>query len=190
MALGMQGGEILDVIAGSLPVDKVNYVISQDGMLQFSWNSVDNSSAKPDEILFSLIVVSGTDGSLLDMLHIRQELMHAEAYIGEELNVQDVDIEITSPVLAPDQNRLFQNEPNPFSASTTVRFQLEHSGEATIRIIDLSGRLITVKKGEFAKGVNAIELTKTELGISNGVLICQLQAGGFVATQRMIIVKQ
>ena len=185
-ALRMIGGEVLDVMAGSLPIEKINYTISQEGLLRLSWNGIDNSRAASDDVLFSLIVVSREDGSISDLLQIQKEQLRPEAYIGESLDKQEVDIEITSPALAVSQNRLFQNEPNPFSASTIIRFQLEQSGEATIRIFDLSGRLITEQKGDFAEGMNTVELTAAQLGISNGILICQLQASEFVATQRVV----
>ena len=186
MALSIRDGEILDVVAGSLSLEKSNFTISDDGTLRLSWNGVDFSQATADEVLFSLMVVARTDGPLSAMLQIQKDKLYPEVYIGQALDKMEVGIDIPTSVLSVDQNRLFQNEPNPFSASTTIRFQLEQSGEAMIRIFDLSGRLITEQHGDFVKGMNAVELTKAELGASNGILICQLQAGGFVGTQRIV----
>jgi hypothetical protein len=189
LALRMDGAEILDFIGGSLPVEKENYSIAQDGSFRLSWNSIDLSHAAADKVLFSLVVVAQTDMFISEILHVQKGQLHPEVYIGESLNILDVDVEITSPVASVIQNRLFQNEPNPFSTSTTIRFQLEQSGEATIRIVDLSGRLILERKGDFTKGMNAVELAASELGTSNGILICQLQTSGFVTTQSMVVVR-
>ena len=187
MAIRLQGGEVLDVISGKLAIGKDNYVLTPDGVLRMSWMDIDFSNAVADEVLFSLVVVAGSNGSLLDFLHITNGALQPEAYIGESLEKVVVDIDVATPKLNIAQNRLFQNEPNPFSESTIIRFQLEKSTDAIIRIFDLSGHLISEKKGGFVKGMNSVELTKTEIGLTNGVIICQLQAGDFVATQRMVV---
>jgi len=189
LALGLSGGEILDVIGGSLPVQKENYVISLDGLLRMSWNGVDYSNATADEVLFSVVLVSHVNGSLSELLHISRNVLSPEAYIGSALEKMNVDVHVTAASQTALQNQLFQNEPNPFSQSTVIRFQLATAGHATIRIVDLSGRFIAEKSGDFASGMNSIELNKNDLGMSNGIVICQLQADGFVATQRMVVLR-
>jgi hypothetical protein len=42
----------------------------------------------------------------------------------------------------PTQHHLYQNVPNPFSRSTTIRYDLPRSAATEIRIYDVSGRLV------------------------------------------------
>ena len=53
--------------------------------------------------------------------------------------------------------------PNPCSSSLSVSFNLPEAGNASIRIFDLSGRLVsTVTDGEFPTGSNTVEWTVPE----------------------------
>ena len=125
---------------------------------------------------------------LSEMLNMNSAL-HAEAYVGEALEQIDLGLEVSRPEHKSNQNILFQNEPNPFSASTTIRFQLEHSGQASIRIYDLSGHLLHKVIGQYESGMNEIQISNIDLGIKDGVTICQLQSNGFVAVQRMVVIR-
>jgi hypothetical protein len=55
--------------------------------------------------------------------------------------------------------RLFQNRPNPFSSSTTIRYQVPVSGKVSLKIYDVTGRLVrTIVDKENPKGT--YEMTK------------------------------
>ncbi|MBN1543717.1 T9SS type A sorting domain-containing protein [candidate division KSB1 bacterium] len=45
-----------------------------------------------------------------------------------------------SPVRQPAEVSLYQNHPNPFNASTTIRFSLDRPGPVTLSVFDLLGR--------------------------------------------------
>ena len=83
-----------------------------------------------------------------------------------------------------------RDRPNPFSQNTTIRFSLEKSGDASLRFYDLSGRLLYDVSATYTQGMNTVVISQDKLGISNGIVICQLQAAGFTATQKMVVVRQ
>jgi len=65
----------------------------------------------------------------------------------------------------PDPSTILSLEvsPNPCSSSLSVSFNLPEAGNASIRIFDLSGRLVsTVTDGEFPTGSNTVEWTVPE----------------------------
>ena len=73
---------------------------------------------------------------------------------------------------------------------TVIGFELPEAGMAQLSIYDLSGRLLRVFEGDFAKGYN--EFTIYSADLSNGrlgsrVLYYRLQMGDRVATKKMMI---
>ncbi len=90
-------------------------------------------------------------------------------------------------------NRLFQNEPNPFSPRTTVKFSLAQSGPVQIVIYDVSGR--QVKKlvdGPMDPGSYSVVWDGTnDLShrVGSGVYWSQMKAGSFVSNKKMVVLK-
>ena len=67
-------------------------------------------------------------------------------------------------------------------------FWLPESSQATLRVYDETGKVLVVKTGAYNKGYNAIELTKTELGVS-GVLYYRLETPTHSATKKMVVIE-
>jgi flagellar hook assembly protein FlgD len=90
-------------------------------------------------------------------------------------------------------NRLFQNEPNPFSPRTTVKFSLAQSGPVQIVIYDVNGR--QVKKlvdGPMDPGSYSVVWDGTnDLShrVGSGVYWSQMKAGSFVSNKKMVVLK-
>lgn len=188
--LEMADGMILDVEAGSLAIGEENFNITADGRLLMSWDAQTLVSVPADEVLFSVIVMSSANGSVRDLMKLNNEPLLAEAYVGDALDRLQIELEAVSTQPATFENMLFVNEPNPFSQNTTIRFSLEQSGDASLRFYDLSGRLLHDVSATYTQGMNTVVISQDKLGISNGIVICQLQAAGFTATQKMVVVRQ
>ena len=48
---------------------------------------------------------------------------------------------------------LYQNEPNPFSAKTTIRFDMPEEGAATMTIYDVTGKVLSTINNHYPKAV-------------------------------------
>lgn len=83
---------------------------------------------------------------------------------------------------------LLQNEPNPFSDNTSVRFLLPESMPAELSIYDLSGKLLYRNSDYFPSGWNSVLLEKNLLG-NAGVCFYRLKAGRFSAWRKMTLIK-
>jgi len=94
----------------------------------------------------------------------------------------------TNDIKMPVDYAIYQNFPNPFNPSTTFRFNLPHTVNVVIKIYNVTGQIVdTLVDGEVSKGIH--ELQWMPKGISSGVYICEMQAGGFRNSIKMIFQK-
>jgi len=79
--------------------------------------------------------------------------------------------------------------PNPFGSSLSVSFNLPEAGNASIRIFDLSGRLIsTVADGQFPAGTNTVEWAAPE-DVSSGCYLIQYNSANGTLTDTVALIK-
>jgi hypothetical protein len=93
----------------------------------------------------------------------------------------------------PTANRLEPNFPNPFNPTTTIRFSLEGPQHATLRIYDVSGRLIrTLVDTKLPSGRHEVLWNgQNERGeqVASGVYLYRLVLPDFIETQRMVLLR-
>jgi hypothetical protein len=66
---------------------------------------------------------------------------------------------------------------------------LPEATEATLKIFDVSGKVLKVFKGDYAQGTNYLTIDRSELGAAAGVLYYQLETADNSATKKMIIIE-
>jgi aminopeptidase N len=88
---------------------------------------------------------------------------------------------------------LEQNHPNPFNPETTIRFTLDAKSRATLRVYDVSGRLVaTIVSAQLPAGPHrAVWDGKNQSGesVASGVYFYCLSAGGHTATKKMVLLR-
>ncbi len=83
---------------------------------------------------------------------------------------------------------LSQNFPNPFNPSTVVRYQLPAAGNVKLVVYDLLGREVAVLVNEkMAPGNHEVKFDGS--GLASGVYFYRMQAGDFVQTRRLLLLK-
>lgn len=83
---------------------------------------------------------------------------------------------------------LDQNYPNPFNPSTAIRYSLPQAREVTLKIYSLAGQeLATLVHQQQAAGKHSIQWHAERL--PSGVYMYRLQAGDFVETKKMILLR-
>ena len=84
--------------------------------------------------------------------------------------------------------RLGQNRPNPFSAATTIEFELATASGVTLEIFDTLGRRVaTLVDRELAAGAHSVDWNAGSL--SSGVYVYTLRAGTSVESRRMVVTR-
>jgi hypothetical protein len=84
--------------------------------------------------------------------------------------------------------RLYQNVPNPFNAITTIGYDLPEECDVRLTIHMLTCQRVSTLMNA-RQGVGHYEVTWDEGRLANGIYFCRLQAGSFVETKRMLLLK-
>lgn len=83
--------------------------------------------------------------------------------------------------------------PNPFNPTCEVPFSLPEVSEVTIEIYDLTGRKVkTIASREYDAGRYSVKwhgVDETGREMPGGLYLCRMQAGSFVETRRMLLLK-
>ncbi|MFK7983474.1 MAG: T9SS type A sorting domain-containing protein, partial [Saprospiraceae bacterium] len=171
-----------EVVEGVAKAANFNTNLAERGLIAASWNGV----ATANDVLFALTFTANTTGLLSEMIEISSDVTAAEAYNneGELLNVA---INFNSTAIAAGFE-LTQNTPNPFSEETLIGFNLPTAGTATLKIMDVQGKVLKAITADYAKGYNTVSVNANELG-ATGVLYYQLEAADNIATKKMIIIE-
>ncbi len=83
---------------------------------------------------------------------------------------------------------LNQNYPNPFNPSTIIKYEIPERSFVTIKVYDVLGReIITLVNQE--KPVGSYEVVFDSQGLTSGVYFYRMQAGSFVETKKMVLMK-
>lgn len=89
---------------------------------------------------------------------------------------------------SPFKFRLNQNYPNPFNPSTKISFSLPVSSNVKLEVYDLMGRKVrSLLNGQMNSGEHEIAFDAN--GLSSGIYIYRLQAGGNVINRMMTLLK-
>ncbi len=204
--MGALGVGCVDNIAPEVPTGLL--IWETDESIELSWNE------SPDNDFYYFILEKSTDSVFVDYVFI---LTTNTAYTDTEyeLNVlyyyriAAVDLagnvsgysEIVSVVmlsletdgLVPDEFTLHQNYPNPFNPITTLRYDLPKNSLVSITIYDIMGREVRtlVNQTQDAGFKSVIWNATNDYGkpVSAGVYLYQIQAGEFVQTKKMVLLK-
>lgn len=83
---------------------------------------------------------------------------------------------------------LYSNYPNPFNSETRIRFSLAMSGQTTVKVYDVTGRLVsTLLDDVLDAGHHQVAFSGEN--ISSGVYFYQLRAGANYQTRKMVLIK-
>jgi hypothetical protein len=111
--------------------------------------------------------------------------------------MQSPQIQIATAIPAtplPTEFALEQNHPNPFNATTSIRYQLPQKCHVSIAIYNMLGQKIrTLLQNQFHQaGIHAIPWDgNNDLGqeVGSGIYLYQLHAGDFVTSKKLVVMK-
>ncbi|MCP4634349.1 MAG: T9SS type A sorting domain-containing protein, partial [candidate division Zixibacteria bacterium] len=93
-----------------------------------------------------------------------------------------------SDVVIPSETVLHDNYPNPFNATTQIKFDLSKACDVNLRVYNISGQLVeTLLDGEMQSGHHIVEWNAST--VSSGIYFYKLQAGEIITTKKMNLLK-
>ncbi|MBI3518415.1 MAG: T9SS type A sorting domain-containing protein [Bacteroidetes bacterium] len=99
-------------------------------------------------------------------------------------------INISSPTglqeIGKDRMTLYQNVPNPFSASTDIKFYVEGEDNATVTVYNALGSVVSQQTIKTSIGENKVTINGSSL--SSGTYIYTLKYKNAVTTKRMMVI--
>lgn len=103
------------------------------------------------------------------------------------------DVNLVDEKLLPTEFHLYQNYPNPFNPSTKIRYTIPNVGTSLMKFVQL--KVYDVLGNEVATLVDenrqagSYEIEFDAVNLSSGMYLYKLQAGEFVQTRKMILLK-
>ena len=161
---------------GSISRFDIIYILEPDsvGQPQFSWAI---SFGGPPTVSAPLPGDIYRLSTLKPLTHQDIYTFNSTVFIGENQNK-----------LKPNGFRLYQNYPNPFNPVTTIGFYLPRSGRVTLIIYDILGeKVASPLSASLLSGFYQYEWDAT--GMASGVYLYRLQAGDYVETRKMVLMK-
>ena len=137
------------------------------------------------EAIFSLIrEIDETTNITLSSAMLNESVFWDEGAVTEVNIVVGVDEEKSIPA----QFELAQNYPNPFNPVTTIKYGLHVNSYVELRIYNLLGEEI-VRMVQDTKSAGFHEFSWDASGFASGIYFYRLQAGDFVETRKMLLLK-
>ena len=88
----------------------------------------------------------------------------------------------------PEDYALYQSYPNPFNPSTNIKYSIPNCDIVSMKVFDILEREVAVLYDEYkTAGTYKVEFNASRF--ASGVYFYQLQAGNFVETKKMVLMK-
>ena len=181
--------EVLGIEAGALAVTEQNVGLqrSKEGIMTSSWNDSRGVTLSDGEVLFTVRMRARENGQLSQLLQLSDVITRSESYVSGEVSGLNLQFEQDGRVVDVNNFALYQNMPNPFTTETVIGFSLPESGDATLTIMDVTGKQLKQIRGTYTKGYHEVKLKKGEVGVT-GVLYYRLENGANVATKKLVVI--
>ncbi|MFK7937098.1 MAG: cohesin domain-containing protein, partial [Saprospiraceae bacterium] len=171
--------DLVEIVEGAATAENFGTTLANEGTITTSFDG----EVAADEVLFSLTFAAKASANLSEVISVNSAVTAAEAYKANE--VLDVALNFGGATQTAGFE-LFQNTPNPFNGVTTINFNLPTAASATLTVSDVTGKVLSVINGDYAKGLNQVQFSSNT---ATGVLYYTLETADFTATKKMIIVE-
>lgn len=159
--------------------------INSSGGIEWAQNGITISNAWGFQIGPNLI--SHIDGGAIIVWYDQRSGSSGDIYAERVTDSGSLSgVDENSQML--NQYSLYQNYPNPFNPVTTVQYSIPLRSNVILKVYDILGNEIATLVNE-EKSSGVYNVTFDAAGLSSGMYLYKLQAGSFVETKKMIIIK-
>ena len=140
---------------------------------------------KPQNITAAFVLGRGSDNinSIAAARHIVSEVI--QEY---KSNFSSLTYQPGNQVYPVVSYELYNNYPNPFNPTTTIRYELPKDGVVTIDIFNILGQKVKTLLNEFKKA-DRYEVVFNAKGLASGVYIYRMRVNDFTECRKMLLIK-
>jgi len=193
----------IEFIHTPVPVEFTSFSASviKDG-IQLSWSTATETNNKGFEVLRGIDskaynTIGFVNGKGTTTANQQYSYVDATAKSGKYYyRLRQVDFDGTSKFskvieaggTIPAVFELSQNFPNPFNPVTNIRYAITNPERVTLKVFNILGKEVAVLVNE-NKEAGTYSVDFSALNLASGTYIYRLQAGAFVQTKKMVVLK-
>ena len=169
------------------PVNHTGWIntVSADHRILVNTGPFTLEENKPIDIVVCYLVGRGYDA--LNSISAMNNIS-AEAIQIYNSNFTDIPTAVEDQSAIITDYNLSQNHPNPFNPNTSIQYAINSRQFVTLKVFDVLGKEIaTLVNEEKPAGNYDVEFNASQL--SSGVYVYKLQAGDFISSKKMILLK-
>jgi hypothetical protein len=163
--------------------------LNSNGSIQWDSNGVAVSTALSSQLITSAAIISDKrNGTIItwddDRMGLPKVYVQRIRGDGTLTNIQPLEH------YAPNAFSFDQNFPNPFNPRTSIQYAVISRQFVTLKVYDVLGRKIaTLVNEEKEPGIYRAEFNTQDYQLASGIYLYRLQAGKYVDTKKMILMK-
>ena len=180
-------GTFTGIEEAAFKIAEDNYLI-ENNRIRISLACLQDQLINSGDVVFTILMRANQNGNLDQAFTLNTNRIEAEIY---DSNVQSKRVKLEFETNSNKQTglKLYQNVPNPFDESTTLRFELQNADEVQLNVYNLAAELVfTMNKG-FTSGQHEIQLNQNQLN-GSGIFIIQMKTSNSNQTQRIIRIQK
>jgi uncharacterized protein (TIGR02145 family) len=195
---------INNLTVSELPVELSSFTATvNDNNVNLNWNTASelNSSSfeiqrksenKTNWIKIASIPASGNSNSPKNYFYFDKNISLGKYTYRLKMIDLDGSFKYSNNIILeikpPAKFDLYNAYPNPFNPVTTIKYQVPVNTLVTIKLFDAIGREITTIVNE-TKPAGIYEVTLNGKNLSSGIYFYRMDAGSFIKTKKIVIIK-
>ncbi len=165
-------GNVMKVI-----FDKNNFPVLETQAFQINSGKLTGSKT----VQLKLTVQNNFNGQCM----LTESYSDIQSFELAKLNIKEISFD---EILSVTEYALEQNHPNPFNPSTKISWQSPVASHQTLKVYDILGNEVATLVDEFREA-GKYEMNFDASRLASGVYIYKLQAGDFVSSKKMLLLK-
>jgi hypothetical protein len=189
---------------GTIPVELTSFTanVNTEGNVLLNWTTatelnnqmfeIERRSKEAEFITIGYVDGYGTTTELQEYAYLDKTVVTGTHFYrlkqidfgGQYEYSDEIEIDVIDPLTFV----LAQNYPNPFNPSTNIKYSVAKTGSVKLAVYNLVGEEVNVLvSGQVNAGFYEIVFDASSL--PSGIYFYKLQAGSFVETKKMVIIK-
>jgi hypothetical protein len=162
---------------------------NRERSLKVSWVHM-GATLRAGQPLASLLFIGDSNADICDAFYLENTSMDAEVYTTQGINKLTLNCGSSSDNTTNNDDsvaKLYENEPNPFSQQTQIRFDLPRQMTAKLTFVSDRGQILHTIERTFQAGENQVTVTRAQLNNVRGSVYYRLEGQGVNLVRSMVV---